>query len=484
MVLARRRRSPVIRRPDHAARRFAVPQDIVQAGHTSRRSAPKETTMTRLADLPLRTPEPLPTATLTRADGRLAAMIGAIALAVYGALAWRLAQGEYLDYYNLAFDFDPNMTVEALATSSKNFIGFKHPLIEALRPLAWPLLALGLDAKSAASLVIAGFGAASVVLCYLFLRKAGIERPLAGLLAALFAVSSTQLIVSITVETYGVAGFTIVLTWLVAQARLDDPGRFRVLPYVAGVLTFGTTITNVVQSFLAEALLAWHQGGLRQAILRCVRFGLILAVPIAVLVLLLWFRPLLAALQDPVQALKEVYWLRTKGEKVGLLEVLEAFLVHSFVMPHYTWVTLPGNIQMRDFREWNFPLLGAIAAPLWLLFLAAGTIGAFMHRRYRIIALGLAAALAFNLVLHLDFQFRGSLYLYTSHAHFLVLGLAAGLAPHLSVARPAGRAYAAAVLLLTLLLAANNLPIAAAFTSDFDVVNMPCPKPCFAVPEP
>jgi hypothetical protein len=415
---------------------------------------------------------------LSAPDGMVMAAVVVVCLALYGTLAFRLAQGDYLDYYNLGFDFDPIRTVDALASATPDFLGVKHPLFVLLRPLAWPLLLAWLTAKEAAALVLAGFGSASATLCFVFLRKAGVERAIAVALTLLFIVSGSQLFTAIIAETYGVAGFSIILTWVIAQARLADPDRYRRLRYAAAVLTFGTTITNTVQSFIAEMLVAWQWEGFLRAIRRCVLFGLVLLVPVVVLAFAVWHHDLLIALRDPVLAVKQVYWLRAQGARTGPGEVLLTFFTFSFVSPHYSWLMLPEGTNMRDFRAYDFPPAGVIAAPLWLAFAAIGTVAAFCHRRYRVIAAGLAAALVFNLLFHLDFQFRGSLYLYAAHLHFLIFALACGLAPFLRIASVPGKLYAAVVLLLVLLVGADNLPIAAAFVSDFDHVQSTCPAPC------
>lgn len=415
---------------------------------------------------------------LSRKDFLLLAVFVLLSLALYGALAFRLAQGVYLDYYNFAFDFDPIRTVESLAAWPPDFQNVKHPLLVLLRPLAWPLLMAGLTAKEAASLVMAGFGAATVALCFVFLRKAPIERPIAAALTLLFIVTGSQIFTSIITESYGIAAFSIVLTWVIAQARLVDPDRFRWLRYAAGVLTFGTTVTNVVQSFIAEMLVAWRWEGFWRAIRRCILFGVILAIPILILSVAIWHNVLREELKDPVLALKHVLWQQTKGPRTGAEKVFLTFFTFSFVSPAYSWLMLPEGINMRDFREYAFAMPGQIAAPLWMAFCATGIVAGLRHRRYRLIARGLAAALAFNLVFHLDFQFRGSLYLYAAHLHFLIFALGAGLAPWLSAARFSGKAYIATVLLLAVLVGADNLPIACAFVADFDHVSLPCPAPC------
>jgi hypothetical protein len=415
---------------------------------------------------------------LSASDGVVMAAVAVLCLALYGTLAFRLAQGAYLDYYNLAFDFDPIRTVGALAAPTPDFLGVKHPLFVLLRPLAWPFLLIGLTAKEAAALVLAGFGSATATLCYLFLRKAGIERPIATPLTLLFIVSGTQLFTAIIAETYGVAGFSIILTWVIAQARLANPDRFRHLRYLAAVLTFGTTITNTVQSFIAEMLVAWRWEGFVRAIRRCVLFGLILLIPIVILAAAVWHHDLLIALQDPILAVKQVYWLRSQSARTGPGEVLLTFFTFSFVSPHYSWLMLPEGVNMRDFREYSFPYAGQIAAPLWLAFAFVGIVAAFRHRRYRVIAAGLGGALVFNLLFHLDFQFRGSLYIYAAHLHFLIFALACGLAPFLRFATPSGKFYTAVVLLLVLLVGADNLPIATVFVTDFDHVQSGCAPPC------
>jgi hypothetical protein len=415
---------------------------------------------------------------LRLADFACGVVLAGLALTLYAWLAVRLAQGQYLDFYNLAFDFDPVRTVDALASTPPDFLNVKHPLFVLLRPLAWPLLAAGYTAKESAALVLAGFGSATVALCYVFLRKAPAERPVAVALTLLFIVSGAQLFTAIIAETYGVAAFSIVLTWCIAQARLDDPHRFRRLRYAAAVLTFGTTLTNVMQSFIAEMLVGWHWFGLWQAVRRCVVFGLILAVPIVILAASVWFSVLVVELRDPVLALKHIWWQQTKGPTTGPLQVLVTFFGFSFVSPEYSWLMLPEGINMRDFRDWSFGPVGAVTAPLWLVFCAVGTVAGLAHPRYRPLAAGLGVALVGNLVFHLGFQFRGSLYLYAAHMHFLVFALGAGLAPWMALRTLAGKLYLTCVLMLALLVAANNLPIARTFVADFDAVHLDCASPC------
>ena len=424
-----------------------------------------------------------PTRLRDRTDPWLAAALLVVALLLYGLLAVRLAQGVFLDYWNLGFDFDPARMVQTLAMADPDPYGFKHPLILLWRPLAWPLLAIGLTAKPAAALVMALLGAATVGLTYLLLRTAAIGRAEAAALAVLFMVSGSQIFTSIIVDTYGPASFTIALVWLGAAGRLADPARWPRLRYLAALLAFGTTITNVAQPLIAELAVRWRAGGLRTALSGSIRFAIVLALLAGLAVLAVWHAELWSAAQDPVLALKHIYWLRTKGERTGLGQVLLTFFGFSFVSPEYSWLTLPEGITMRDFRDYAFHGTGAVAMPLWLGFWTAGAIAAFAHRQYRWLAAGVAGVLAFNVLLHLDYQFRGSLYLYCAHSHLPAFILGAGLAPWVADRRLARAAYIGVVLLLAGLVGSDNLSTAAAFVADFDSVNLPCAAPCSGGPQ-
>jgi len=300
-------------------------------------------------------------------------------------------------------------------------------------------------------------------------------------LTLLFAVTGAQIFTSIIAEAYGPAGFGIAALWLVTACRLAD-GRARVWRrYAIAVFCFGVTLTNVMQVFVAELLVSLRQVGPVQAVWRAIAFGLVLTVLVAVLAAAVWHQELMAALRDPVLALKQIYWLRTKGERTGAFQVARTFLAYSFVSPDYDLVHLPEGIDMRDFRSWRFSPVGVVAVWCWLAFMVTGAVGALANPRTRWLAGGMAVALVLNLLFHLDFQFRGSLYIYASHMHFLVFGLAAGLAPWMAGVGRGRWVYVAAVLGLAMLVGAANVPIAEAFTRLFDTVTIDCPAPCTEV---
>lgn len=420
---------------------------------------------------------------LSRADLRLALLLALGALALYAALGLRLAAGRYSEYFNLAFDFDPPRYVALLAGAEYERGNVKHPLTLLLRPLAWPLLAAGFEAKQAAALVMAFFGAASVAVAFLFLRSLSVATGIAAALAALFALSGSQLFTAIIPEAYGPAAFGLAATWLLAVWRLHDLRHGRWLRLAAAVYGYGITTTNLMQPVFAEALAWWRHRGLAGAIRPMIGYGLVVALLCAALTALVWFDVLRAFLADPVAVAREVYWQRTKGVRVDLLDTALRLLGYAVVSPEFTALRLEQDgITMLDFRAPRFGAMAELAFVAWHLFWLAGAAAMVWHRRTRWLGLGMAAMLAANVVFHLDFQFRGSVYLYAAHTQFLMFALGAGLAPLLRPGTAAARLYLGAVLLLVALVGSVTLERAQAFVTGFDVVKADCPAPCTEAP--
>ncbi|SUS04147.1 conserved membrane hypothetical protein [uncultured Defluviicoccus sp.] len=414
---------------------------------------------------------------LTWLDGCVIGLLFSTALAGYGPLALRLATGSYFEYYNLAFDFDASRVFSLLTASQPDPIGFKHPLMLLFRPFGLALTTLGVPDKAAAGLVMAGTGAATLSLVYLFLRAALIARPEAISLSILFAVTGTQMMTSMITETYGFAGLSLIFVWLVAQLRLSSPTRYEKLRYVAAIMAAGVTITNAAQPVIAEILVMWRRWGARAAVPRVIRFAITFALLFAAVALLLWFPEIRDALGDPLASLKAVWWMQTKGPTTGLAKVLQTFLGFSFVSPEYTVVPLPESTRMIDFRDWLFPSYGGMFVAFWLVFLIVGTIAGIADAVYRPIAIAMLAALLWNVVFHMSFQYRGSLYIYAAHTHFLTFGLACGLARHLNN-KLTRTTYVSAVLAMAIAIASVNIPLAIDFASRFDVPDTQCPAPC------
>ena len=419
----------------------------------------------------------------SRDDLALAAAIAGLAVAVYAGLALRLAQGAFGEYDNLAFDFDAQRYVALYAGDEYERGNVKHPLIVLLRPLGLLLGAFGLAPAAAAGLLMALCGGATVGVVFVILRTIAVAAAPALALSALFAVSASQVITAMVPEAYGPAALGLAVAWLLAARALMAPAA----PTPAGmpwgrlaatVAAYGITTTNVVQPLLAEALIRVRRQGLRRAIRPLVVFGLVAAAIALALTALVWADHLGALLADPLAVVREVYWQRTKGERVGLVDTVLRLLGYAVVPPRFVTLNLPEGIAMLGFRAPDFTLRSLVATVLWHGFWLVGTVAMLAQPALRWLAAGLAGVLVFNVLFHLDFQFRGSLFLYSAHVNLALFLLGCGLAPLLRPGSVAARAYLAVVVVLVLLVGSISLNRAVTMAESFDQVRAECPAPC------
>ena len=415
---------------------------------------------------------------LRRTDVLIAAVIAVACGLVYGWLAILLSQSHYGNVDNLAFDFDARLYLCTYADSPMAMGGIKHPLIVLLRPAVQALIYLGLPPRAAAGLWMAAIGGAGVGLWYLLLRAISVAHVIAIPFTLLFAVSATQLFVSMIPEAYGPAGMALVGLWLLTALRLNAPTAGGIWRYVVAFATFGITITNVAQSFIAEFLVWYRNDTLIGAIRRTAVFGIRFAGLLALLLLVVWHSVVWQVVSNPVHFVKSAWWLQTFGEKAGLKPILMTFVEYVTVAPDYVWVPIVDGWDMRDFRAPLYSPIGFAAVAGWLLLLASGIVCGLRDRGMRWLTIGLLVAFVFNVLLHTRFQYRLSLFIYTSHVLILVFALAAGVARVASRRTGTATAMGLAILLLFMLVGTNNLPVAAAFAHDFRSPVIPAPQDC------
>lgn len=402
------------------------------------------------------------------------------ALLFYLMIGFHLSQGRYYEYYNLAFDMDSQRIFSMLTGPVSDKFGFKHPFIVIARPMGQMFMLMGLGAKQAALSVMATVGAATVVLVWLFLRTVGNSRLISAVLTSMFSVSGTQIYTAIIPETYGFALFSIVLVWLLAARQLYSRPVAPLLRYGAALAAIGVTVTNVNQVFFAEITNILRSYRLNEALKRLIAFGIVLVTLCLILSVFIWSREIAEFIGDPVTALKQIWWQQTKGPATGIVPLLQTYLGYSFVSPEWSIVSLPEGTGMIDFRDWRFSSIGQIAMVLWLIFLCVGVLGSFINPGSRPLAIGLILALLFNLLFHLKYQYRGSLFLYAAHMHFLVFALGSGLGVWSGPWSRLKKAFIAAAFVVTAVIASNNYPIAQKFVKYFDDISKvtTCPAPC------
>jgi hypothetical protein len=177
-----------------------------------------------------------------------------------------------------------------------------------------------------------------------------------------------------------------------------------------------------------------------------------------------------------VQTVKEVYWLRTKGANSGLGDLLLTFLGYSFFSPAFAKVAISPDVVMLDFRTFTYGSLAQVAVFVWWGFALAGLVMGLKNKAvpYRLVVVPLLTVLVLNLLLHLDYQFRGSLYIYAAHLHFPVFALAMGAAPWVSVQdRRLRLGYVGVLLALAAAALVVNMQRASEFAPLFDTLTYP-----------
>jgi len=194
--------------------------------------------------------------------------------------------------------------------------------------------------------------------------------------------------------------------------------------------------------------------------------------------LVVWHSVVWQVVSNPVHFVKSAWWLQTFGEKAGLKPILMTFVEYVTVAPDYVWVPIVDGWDMRDFRAPLYSPIGFAAVAGWLLLLASGIVCGLRDRGMRWLTIGLLVAFVFNVLLHTRFQYRLSLFIYTSHVLILVFALAAGVARVASRRTGTATAMGLAILLLFMLVGTNNLPVAAAFAHDFRSPVIPAPQDC------
>ena len=124
-----------------------------------------------------------------------------------------------------------------------------HPLVYIfLRPLSWfASLFLHGNMYYATLLVIAATGALAVFLVWLFLHEYGLSQPAALLLASIFGATTTHLLFGAFAESYIFSATAILLLFVLVQRKSTTLKSL--VP--AGLLVFGITISNIVQTLTA-----------------------------------------------------------------------------------------------------------------------------------------------------------------------------------------------------------------------------------------
>ncbi|MDD4915656.1 MAG: hypothetical protein PHW13_11550 [Methylococcales bacterium] len=412
-----------------------------------------------------------------RLDFMLALLFGLAGFGLYAYFALQLAETVYDDYLNLAFDFDPAYFLRFLTdkqAADGMGINYKHPFWPVFRQFAALFQAMGYDPKSASGLVMALFGGMTVTLSYVFARLFGAGRPESSAATLFFAAGSTGIFTSVIVESYGWVNFSLALLWCVYLINFRK-FSFGVWPrLLAATLVFGVTITNIMQAVVAEFFLKCRTVNAGRAFIRAILFSLAVGLLAVFVVALFQPHDLWLALSDPLKTLRTIYWLKTKGETVGFIQLLKTFFIYSVYAPEFDSVRLSPTVDMLDFRAFRFSFPVLCAVWVWCGFWLANLIFGIRTKDGSKLILSLLATIILNLVFHLGYQFRGSIYIYAAHLYFPIFAVSLAAAPWVRTRGLGWRSgYTALFLILALFALQNNLLRSRQFIDYFKTIAIP-----------
>jgi hypothetical protein len=383
-----------------------------------------------------------------------------------------VAAGEIFRKSNLAFDFDIDRFVQLWCTNpfpvnqNEDYYAVRHPLAVAVRVACLPVSRLGVDAHIAACSIAAACAALSAILTYKIAIALNVQRWTACILTALWALSTTSLLLGVLPETYDLAFIALAYQFLLSIRWIQNRKPALAARIGVAVASFGITITNVMLSGLAELVCRLTRQPPRKALIGTIGFGAgvgIIAVALSIASFTVW--PI-KGVDNPIGVIKQVYWSAASAETTTMRQsvgnVAWTFGATAFVAPQAARYSsgLPTNPYLWDLRGQNYTALGWLAVLGWLGLLVFGAAAAAKERElWSIWAVALLWIIG-NIGLHAYWQFRDSVFLYAAHSHiaFFVLVLAgARWARNL---RPSGAlAYSGFVALLTIAVAWNNLPL-------------------------
>ncbi len=350
--------------------------------------------------------------------------IVSISVAFFSSVNFQLLSIGFYDQINIAFDFDQAWFFDMLAYPPDEWkhraaqetapLLIKHPFIYLYRFPCDLLQLLGVNPEASVVLLSLMFHTGTLVLSY-FIFLEILESPRkATFLTVLMMLSSTYLANGIVLDTYVLAGFWITCCFSLYLKQLkEDALNTNWLKILVYVMAIGTTTYLLLLVALLEISLVWSKKEehdykklihyLVQGVMKCL--GLFF-----VFFCFCYYQNIIEILSDPIAVIKRALWAVARpGEKEGFISIFNTFFIHTFVAPFHSVVEIETDIFMADFRNGSFRWLGYVLIfPLLMLYFLA-----FKNKSPLLFVS--VSWLMITMLFHIEYQDRGSLFLYTGH---------------------------------------------------------------------
>lgn len=334
-----------------------------------------------------------------------------------------------------------------------------HPLILLLVvPLGFLVNSLITSTQISAVILNSFFGALAVLLSSVFfwnLTKKYLET---SLLTILFGLSMSQLVFSAVPESYALASCSVIVTYIVFLISLQKQQLQLGYWLIAGLFSFGVTITNFSQTLICFIAFIFNQkrSKIISKTLGYIIAVLLLAIFISILQKMIFsnakyfFLPTIVTTQ-----LKYVQINLLSNPLLVIQEVIKNFLLVNFLSPSPFTGLLDSGSSSRlilGFFKVNleYSWIGYIGLIMWLSLFTIGFSKNLTTSCNRIYITAISGAVMYNITLHSFFGVE-EMFLYTCHFTFPVLLLAANK----SILEK--KYFKLCLLFLILLMAINNL---------------------------
>jgi hypothetical protein len=343
---------------------------------------------------------------------------------IHLVFSWYAAQTPLIRSYDTLFDLDQlpqiqrwietDTTQLRLSVRESEFL-IRHPGGYLPRLVFRPLIELGIPTHGAIALVLSA-GATVGVWLVGCLAHRSIKSPWMATLATLtLSFMSSSYLPFLVVETFTFSYLFILAAFAELARSKGTPTRlFAILSLAAAMMT----ITNI--AVLLCGLIGFAFSHHKHEAWKVLRAHLVQMAPIFVLAATLSVGMALYYVDTSqilsTDGLRRSYWIAASTEKTEFVNVLLSFTALSIAAPAVAVV--PGMADswgaFADYRHANYSFLAGAACTGGLALLIYGM---WRSLRYRD-PIGICAAmwLAFNITLHLVWQSKGSVYLFSMHA--------------------------------------------------------------------
>ena len=298
-------------------------------------------------------------------------------------------------------------------------LNVKHPFLYILRVPAEFLQFLGMSEEISGIVTTLFFVSMTPVVFYLCSRMLKYTQLNSFLLSLIFIFSTTFVVNAQVLDSYSIAQFWIIAAVFLFIRGINlnflDDSWVKAFVYVAMV---GTTSYLILLVILCELLMLvkFRDKGYseifryaKSVLLKCTILFLVFFVAI-------YYEILIALILDPVGVLKSVLWAVARpGEKLGIESILEVFFLTSFIAPPPTLLNIGDDMIMLDYRSYDYSSYNVFT----VAFLISVFLLALKSEISYIYSLSLLWFLT-NVLFHVVYQDRGSLFLYTGHIFPLV----------------------------------------------------------------